>query len=710
MSEDDRKFRVALENMRYGACDREDTDLWNTCISRAAPRFPSINDPQFRNVSVIVGRNATRDAVNKVSAVRFANDAHNTLTSFVSVDKWGSVDVESSTTAMRKASRGIRDPVRTSNALPPEIRDRVWEISPRRTEHTAGVLQLCHGMPVLLKSNEATEICATNGAEAHVVGWDSHQHRDCERHQVLDTLFVRLKSSPREITLPELPVNVIPLTPSVVSFDVKLSTSEHLRISRSQVQVFPNFAMTDFACQGHTRPFNVVDLRDCKSHLSVYAALSRGSSLAGTLILYPFDQSRITSGISDDLRREFIELEIMAAVTDAVFDGTISFDTDGLTRPQIVTEFIKENGPSFVPPGVHAALRWDARELTRLKLYPGVAQVTIGTKHALSPSVEKKGPIAKRVRFNGSSKIEMSSTTSSSSPPVDYVLGFKWDSKDWSCAYDSLFMIMFNVFSRRGISLNSGPHDSTAALERLCEGFLSLRDRARSSPPVPEHVRDAVRDLLPNDRPLPRRGEQPTCLDHLIQTLFCVRNPFVDIELHCTQCQHTWPTPYLANDYVLCASSNEFTRQNHSSVSTAFIMHTLLTQSRAVFCLVCRCLGADCRTTFRTYPAFFVIEVPAYDDSFPSLIVDLTVDLRPIGAGVWSLAGIRYLSNCHFTSRYVDSDGSIWSHDGMSQSNFAILERSDTMEPIDLSSFEARKACHLFYIPSNSPPAKRYQL
>jgi hypothetical protein len=63
------------------------------------------------------------------------------------------------------------------------------------------------------------------------------------------------------------------------------------------------------------------------------------------------------------LRREFIELEILAAVTNAVFDGSISFDTDGLTRPQIVAEFFKHHEPSFVPPGIHGALRWTAREL-----------------------------------------------------------------------------------------------------------------------------------------------------------------------------------------------------------------------------------------------------------------------------------------------------------------------------------------------------------
>jgi hypothetical protein len=140
VSEDDRKFRVVLENMRYGACLKEDMELLKTCISRSIPWFPSINDPQFKNISVIVGRNLTRDAINKFSVVRFANDTHKNLTSFVSVDKWGFIDDVPSTSAMRKAIHNICDPIRTSNELLPSIRDRLWELSPRRTEHIPDIL------------------------------------------------------------------------------------------------------------------------------------------------------------------------------------------------------------------------------------------------------------------------------------------------------------------------------------------------------------------------------------------------------------------------------------------------------------------------------------------------------------------------------------------------------------------------------------------
>jgi len=42
----------------------------------------------------------------------------------------------------------------------------------------------------MIKYNEATECCVTNGAEAVVVGWKSHLI--AEGRETLDTLFVKL--------------------------------------------------------------------------------------------------------------------------------------------------------------------------------------------------------------------------------------------------------------------------------------------------------------------------------------------------------------------------------------------------------------------------------------------------------------------------------------------------------------------------------------
>jgi hypothetical protein len=59
--------------------------------------------------------------------------------------------------------------------------------------------------------------------------------------------------------------------------------------------------MTDYTCQGKTRPFNVVDVSSARSHQSYYTALSRSASAADTVILQGFDTYKITGGASGAL-------------------------------------------------------------------------------------------------------------------------------------------------------------------------------------------------------------------------------------------------------------------------------------------------------------------------------------------------------------------------------------------------------------------------
>ena len=62
--------------------------------------------------------------------------------------------------------------------------------------------------------------------------------------------------------------------------------SDHLvPVSRDQVLVLPNFAMTDYGAQGHTQPFNPVDLSQCTIHQLYYTCLSCSASAEGTIIV-----------------------------------------------------------------------------------------------------------------------------------------------------------------------------------------------------------------------------------------------------------------------------------------------------------------------------------------------------------------------------------------------------------------------------------------
>ncbi|KAH9829019.1 uncharacterized protein C8Q71DRAFT_691331, partial [Rhodofomes roseus] len=160
---------------------------------------------------------------------------------------------------------------------------------------------LCIGLPVMIKANEATECNVTNGAEAIVVGWSSKPLTGDKR--MLEVVFVKLTAAPTPVKLDGLPENVVPIAAQSMKIPCLMPNDRTLTIHRTQVALIPNFAMTDFSSQGHTRPYNVVDLQNCKNHQSVYTCLSRGSTYQGTIIVQGFDNSKFMGGVTGWLRQ-----------------------------------------------------------------------------------------------------------------------------------------------------------------------------------------------------------------------------------------------------------------------------------------------------------------------------------------------------------------------------------------------------------------------
>jgi hypothetical protein len=129
------------------------------------------------------------------------------------------------------------------------------------------------------------------------------------RQPILYTLFVKLTDPPQTVNIDGLPENIVPLVRSSTGIECFLPDDTAISISRSQVEVILNFAITDYACQGKTHLFNIADLFNCRSHQSYYTALSCSASADGTLILQGFDAKKITGGASAALRQEFRNLE-----------------------------------------------------------------------------------------------------------------------------------------------------------------------------------------------------------------------------------------------------------------------------------------------------------------------------------------------------------------------------------------------------------------
>ncbi|KAF5350751.1 hypothetical protein D9758_010326 [Tetrapyrgos nigripes] len=101
-SEKDVKFRKALENMRYKQCTTEDITFLRSLISDPSNNSRSVDNPRFRNTSIILTYNKHKDVPNELGTKRFAAETGQTLVQFFSEDEEVVFDEPPSKTHDRK--------------------------------------------------------------------------------------------------------------------------------------------------------------------------------------------------------------------------------------------------------------------------------------------------------------------------------------------------------------------------------------------------------------------------------------------------------------------------------------------------------------------------------------------------------------------------------------------------------------------------------
>jgi len=362
---EDAQFREALTNMQYKACTAEDIAFLRSQVSSNLPNSlrPSINDAQFRNISIITCLNSLKDKINRLGALRFAQESNQNLVDFFLIDTLPSEDVKDGSGASKKWCVR-RKPCREfteHGKIKPNIQKIIWEQPPcTNTKLVPGKLSLCVGMPVMIRNNFAMELCMTKGQEGFVYAWQSQSINSVN---TLDMLFVLLSDPPMLVKLDGLPLNIVLLAKNSVSTTCNLLDDSSLNISRSQAELLPNFAMTDFASQGKTRRNNVVDLRYAWSHQGYYTSLSCSTSAAGTLILGGFHPSKITSGASGALRQEFHKLELLDEITTLHYEHKLLRKIAMANcRNTLIALFREKKGLQYMPSRIYKAIRWNKRD------------------------------------------------------------------------------------------------------------------------------------------------------------------------------------------------------------------------------------------------------------------------------------------------------------------------------------------------------------
>ncbi|KAE9395679.1 hypothetical protein BT96DRAFT_825964 [Gymnopus androsaceus JB14] len=214
-SPEDAKLRQALENMRYAACTEDDNEYLKSITVNVAHKIPH----EFKNVSVISPKNCQRDAFNELMQDAFAKETKQTLHEFYAVDTWGQLD-DPGKTARKQRGKGSN---RKQKEMSETMQNILWKIRPGCTKSIPGILKLCIGIPVMLKFNQATELCMTNGQQGHVAGWTSTKNE--KGQEVLEVVFVKLHKPASDIQIPGLEKNVVPVTRKDFKIKVKCPAS-----------------------------------------------------------------------------------------------------------------------------------------------------------------------------------------------------------------------------------------------------------------------------------------------------------------------------------------------------------------------------------------------------------------------------------------------------------------------------------------------------
>jgi hypothetical protein len=651
---EDQKLRSALENMRFKQCTTEDIMFLRTLSPMFNPQL-KINSDKWRNISVITAWNSHKDKINEMNSLRFASDNKVVLHHFYSIDKKSDED------GGRRKSKSSA-PNHQQVRLTPSVQQVVWNSPPHTSEHIAGCLSICIDMPVMIRNNNATELCVTKGQEAVVRGWTSREIAGHPGKHALETLFVELVRPSKKVQIPYLPPNVVPLTRLSSYIRAVLPSDHAISLTRQQVPILPNFAMTDYASQGKTRPVNVVDVKHCRNHQAVYTALSRGTTARDTLIIRDFDSKKITGGLSGYLRQEFRLLNKLDEITALQYNGSL---------PQGIVHTLRAPTIAAYDAFQQGILNIGSDVLTGKcsSLDSVVAPVPVSSSKATNRGTKRKA--TERVDSGSIKNRAKKSKTTTTTPALDleivqqtWVRSWKWDAVNWSCAYDSYLTVLRGLWSTDMSRWRDAFRNHSLLFSELDTLFSDVDKKRQSLDDIRLRVRSRFWDLDPLSFP---RGAMATDIYAMAQIMNGA-DAMLDASRSVRKCR----VCLCSEMGILCEGVDKYVVMRHdlglgSSVSE-YIRKLDQGVGECAFC------GGPL-VVDPSYPDMITFQLPqgATEDNAGRSLIDSELSIR---GRTYVLGGVVYHADNHFASRIIDGAGRFYTYDGVLNNGCSVYEGS----------------------------------
>ena len=191
---------------------------------------------------------------------------------------------------------------------------------------------------------------------------------------------------------------------------------------------------------------------------------------------------------------------------------------------------------------MHHALKWSDKEfIIKEKAKDGTWDMNVyqslTNSNRLDKSLKRKVPelltIDKETNFKMSSKkiklCPLLSENWNTQPP----LGLTWDKDDYSCAYDSLFTVLYHIWTEGQIKHRTYFEKGTNWIQILHTHFISLLNKTCTF----ESIRDQLRTLLNHANPLEYRyGKNYTDINQLVGDLILTKS-YTTSHLQCLNCK-----------------------------------------------------------------------------------------------------------------------------------------------------------------------------
>src|ERR1700731_745127 len=226
-----------------------------------------------------------------------------------------------------------------------------------------------------------------------------------------------------------------------------------------------------------------------------------------------------------------------------------------------------------------------------------------------------------------------------------------WDGDNYSCAYDSLLAILYHIWIKDPKAWsrhfrNFGNHYLIAldrGFKQHLEGSVSL-----------EKVRDDIRFALHSADPIAYpTGPRGASVGRLAFDMLKTNDVVASSQIVCSNCTYKEPEQEHMLGYVISPAES-----TQSSQSTSQWINNL-GHDVAKSCPECMC-EMNKNICHNEPPKLLMLEYPE-----SSIETNPRIKYDTDGGEVYlNLKGIVYLGSFHFTSRLIESDGTIWYHDG----------------------------------------------